>query len=145
MRVQTLNRRKVRASYAIVLLLSAFLLYPPSLLAGEICFSEETAGGMVVELERNALLKEQLILQEQMTKEISQQVDSLKEIVRLQKEQLEVSNNMIESQKKLAEAQDANCRQMIKAAKPTFLDNVKSNVLAGGVGAVLAVVAILLL
>jgi len=29
--------------------------------------------------------------------------------------------------------------------KPTFLDNVKSNVLAGGVGAVLAVVAILLL
>ena len=145
MRVQTLNRRKVWASYGIALLLSAFLLCPPSLRAGEICFSEEVAGGMVVELERNALLKEQLVLQEQMTRELSQQVDSLKEIVRLQKEQLEASNNMIESQKKLAEAQEANCRQMIKAAKPTFLDNVKSNVLAGGVGAVLAVVAILLL
>jgi hypothetical protein len=45
----------------------------------------------------------------------------------------------------IAEAQDANCRQLIKAAKPTFLDNVKSNVLAGGVGAVLVLVAILLL
>ena len=100
---------------------------------------------MVVELERNALLKEQLVLQEQMTRELSQQVDSLKEIVRLQKEQIDASNNMIESQKKMAEAQDANCRQLLKAAKPTFLDNVKSNVLAGGVGAVLAVVAILLL
>ena len=100
---------------------------------------------MVVELERNALLKEQLVLQEQMTRELSQQVESLKEIVRLQKEQIEASTNMIESQKKLAEAQDANCQQLVKAAKPTFMENVKSNVLAGGVGAVLAVVAIILL
>ena len=145
MRVQISNRHKVWTSYAIVLLLSAFLFCPPNLRAGEICFSEEVAGRMVVELERNALLKEQLVLQEQMTRELSQQVDSLKEIVRLQKEQIDASNNMIESQKKMAEAQDANCRQLIKAAKPTFLDNVKSNVLAGGVGAVLAVVAILLL
>jgi hypothetical protein len=80
-----------------------------------------------------------------MTRELSQQVESLKEMVRLQKEQLEASNNLVESHKKLAEIQDANCRQMVKTAKPTFLDNVKSNVLAGGVGAVLAVVVILLL
>ena len=127
------------------MLLSAFLLCPPSLWAGEICFSEEVAGPMVVELERNALLKEQLVLQEGMTRELSQQVESLKEMVRLQKEQIEASNNLVESQKKLAEAQDANCQQLIKATKPTFLDNVKNNVLAGGVGAVLAVMAILLL
>lgn len=52
---------------------------------------------------------------------------------------------MIESQKKLADAQDANCWQLIKAAKPTFLYNFKNNVLAGGVGAVLTLVAIILL
>ena len=40
---------------------------------------------------------------------------------------------------------DNDCQQLITAAKPTFLDNVKSNILAGGVGAVLPVVAILLL
>jgi len=100
---------------------------------------------MVVELERNALLKEQLVLQEGMTRELSQQAESLKEMVRIQKEQIEASNNLVESQKKLAEAQDANCQQLLKAAKPTFMDSVKSNVLAGGVGAMLSLVAILLL
>lgn len=55
------------------------------------------------------------------------------------------TNSIVEVHKKLAEAQDANCQQLLKAAKPTFLDNAKSNVLAGGVGGVLAVVAILLL
>ena len=73
------------------------------------------------------------------------QLDILKETIRIQKEQVDVATAAMGAQKKLAEVQDANCRQLIKAAKPTFLDNIKNNVLAGGVGAVLAVVAILLL
>ncbi len=98
-----------------------------------------------MELERIANLGRQVELLEQGTAEMQAQLDILKETIRIQKEQVDVASAAMEAQKKLAEAQDANCRQLIKAAKPTFLDNVKNNVLAGGVGAVLAVVAILLL
>ena len=98
-----------------------------------------------MELERTANLGRQVKLLEQGTAEMQAQLDILKETIRIQKEQVDVATAAMEAQKKLAEAQDANCRQLLKAAKPTFLDNVKSNVLSGGVGAVLAVVAILLL
>ena len=98
-----------------------------------------------MELERTANLGKQIGLLEQGTAEMQAQLDILKEAIRIQKEQVDVATAAIEAQKKLAEVQDANCKQLIKEAKPTFLDNVKNNVLAGGVGAVLAVVAILLL
>jgi len=100
---------------------------------------------MVLELERTANLGKQVELLEQGTAEMQTQLDILKETIRIQKEQVDVATVALEAQKKLVEIQDANCRQMVKAAKPTFLDNVKSNVLAGGVGAVLVVVVILLL
>lgn len=98
-----------------------------------------------MELERTANLGRQVELLEQGTAEMRAQLDILKETIRIQKEQVDVANAAMEAQKNLAETQDANCRQLLKAAKPTFLDNVKSNVLAGGAGAVLAVLAILLL
>jgi len=98
-----------------------------------------------MELERTANLGKQVELSEQGTAEMQAQLDILKETIHIQKEQVDVATAALEAQKKLAEAQDANCQQLIKAAKPTFMENVKSNVLAGGVGALLAVVAILLL
>jgi hypothetical protein len=98
-----------------------------------------------MELERTANLGKQVRLLEQGTAEMQVQLDILKETIRIQKEQVDVATASLVAQKNLAEIQDANCQQLIKAAKPTFMDNVKNNVLAGGVGAVLAVVAILLL
>lgn len=98
-----------------------------------------------MELERTANLGKQVELLEQGTAEMQAQLDILKETVRIQKEQFDVATAALEAQKKLAEAQEANCRQLIKAAKPTFMDNVKSNLLVGGVGAMLTVVVILLL
>jgi hypothetical protein len=100
---------------------------------------------MVMELERTANLGKQVELLEQGAAEMQAQLDILKETIRIQKEQVDVATATMEAQKKLAEVQDANCQQLIKAAKPSFLDNVKNNVFAGGVGAVLAVMAILLL
>ena len=100
---------------------------------------------MVVELEQTANLAKQVGLLEQGTAEMQAQLGILKETVRIQKEQADLANAALETQKKLSEAQDANCQQMIEAARPTFMDNVKNNVLAGGVGAMLAVVAMLLL
>lgn len=98
-----------------------------------------------MELERTANLGKQVALLEQGTAALQAQLDILKETVRIQKEQVDVATAALEAQKKLAEVQDENCQQLIKDAKPTFMDNVKNNLLASGVGAVLAVVAILLL
>lgn len=131
--------------FALASLLWGILLCNDGYAQGSICFSEEVAAKMVVELERTANLGRQVSLLEQGTAEMQAQLDILKETVRIQKEQVDVATAALETQRKFADAQDANCQQLIKAAKPTFMDNVKSNVLAGGVGAVLAVVAILLL
>ena len=131
--------------FALAFLLWGILPCPDGYGQGSVCFSEDVAGKMVMELERTANLGRQVELLEQGTAEMRAQLDILKETIRIQKEQVDVATAALEAQKKLAEVQDANCQQLIKAAKPTFLDNVKNNVLAGGVGAVLAVVAILLL
>ena len=131
--------------FVLAFLLWGILPCPDSYAQGSICFSENVAGKMVMELERTANLGRQVELLEQGTAEMRAQLDILKETIRIQKEQVDAATAAMEAQKKLAEVQDENCRQLLKAAKPTFLDNVKNNVLAGGVGAVLAVVAILLL
>ena len=131
--------------FALASLLWGILLCHDGYAQGSICFSEDVARKMVVELERTDNLAKQVGLLEQGTTEMQAQLDILKETVRIQKEQVDVATAALEVQRKLAQAQDANCKQLIKEAKPTFIDNLKSNVLAGGVGAVLAVVAILLL
>jgi len=131
--------------FALALLLLGILPCHNGYAQGAVCFSEDVAGKMVVDLERTANLGKQVGLLEQGTAEMQAQLDILKETIRIQKEQVDVATAALETQRKIAEAQDANCKQLIKEAKPTFIDNVKSNVLAGGVGAVLAVVAILLL
>lgn len=98
-----------------------------------------------MELERTGNLAKQVGLLEQGTAEMQAQLDILKETVRIQKEQVDMATTALETQRKLAEAQDSNCQELIEAAKPSFMDNVKSNVLAGGVGAVLAIVVLLFL
>jgi hypothetical protein len=52
---------------------------------------------------------------------------------------------MAEMTAKMGEAKEKLFEQELKAAQPTFMDKVKTNVLAGGIGAVLATVVILLL
>ena len=145
MNTQMSLRLRLILRFALAFLFWGILHCPDGYAQGPVCFSENVAGKMVMELERTANLGRQVVLLEQGTAEMQSQLDILKETIRIQKEQVDVATAAIEAQKKLAEVQDANCQQLIKAAKPTFLDNVKNNVLAGGVGAVLAVVAILLL
>lgn len=44
-----------------------------------------------------------------------------------------------------SDMKDKACQEQVKAATPSFMDKLKSNFLAGGIGAVLAAVVILLL
>ncbi len=73
------------------------------------------------------------------------QVDILKGTIKLMQDQIEVYKSMGETMKAMGETKDKLCAEQIKAATPTFWDNVKSNVLAGGVGAALLGVILVLL
>jgi hypothetical protein len=46
---------------------------------------------------------------------------------------------------KMGEMQDKACKEQIKAATPTFMQRLQQNFLAGGIGAAIAAVVILLL
>lgn len=129
----------------LALLLWVILLFPPSSAAQGVCFDDKMAGDMVVALERAKISEQQLEVSAGTNAELLQQKEILKETIKPREDQIAVYKNMIEMQNTLGEAKDKVCAEQIKAASPTFMDKVKSNVLAGGVGAALAVLAILLL
>ena len=70
-----------------------------------ICFSEEQVKKMVVELESVEDYKEQIELLKQANDELTKQILALKEINKLQQEQLKISEQTIESYKKLLDTQ----------------------------------------
>jgi len=70
-----------------------------------ICFSEEQVKKMVVELENVEDYKEQIELLKQANDELTKQILALKEINKLQQEQLKISEQTIESYKKLLDTQ----------------------------------------
>ena len=132
-------------SYAIALLLWVILLFPGSSSAQEICFDEKVAGEMLVALEQAKIAEQQLEVAAGTNAELLQQKELLKGTISLMQDQIDVYKNMVDMQNKIADAKDKLFEQQLKAATPTFMDKVKNNIVAGGVGAVLAVVAILLL
>lgn len=98
-----------------------------------------------MELERIPNLRQQLIIQEQITGELTSQRDTLIETVRLQKEQVSLANETIKAQEQLAKVSDENCKKQIEAAQPSFWHRLGTHVGAFGVGAVIAAVLVLLL
>ena len=89
--------------FAFALLLWGILPCHDGYAQGSVCFSEDVAGKMVMELERTANLGKQVALLEQGTAEMQAQLDILKETIRLQKEQVDAATVALEAQKKLAE------------------------------------------
>jgi hypothetical protein len=132
-------------SCVIALLLSVILLCPLSSFAQDACFDDATAGRMVVALEQAKIAEQQLSVAAGSNAELQQQAEILKGTIKLMQDQIDIYKNMVDMQNKMADAKDKLFEQQLKAATPTFMDKVKNNIVAGGVGAVLAVVAILLL
>ncbi len=100
---------------------------------------------MVVSLEQAKIAEQQLSIVARSNTELQQQVDILKGTIKLYEDQIVVYKNMIDMQNKMSDAKDKAFEQQLKAATPTFMDKVKSNFLAGGIGAILTGVVILLL
>ena len=96
------------------------------------CFTEEDTKKIVVELENSADYQEQVSLLKDANSELEKQIVSLKEINKLQQEQLEISKQTIESYKNLLNAQKEAYEKEIENSKPSIWGRIFAG--AGGLG-----------
>jgi len=100
---------------------------------------------MIVELEKMGLIQQQLSLQEQSTNSVKEEAKALREIVNVQKEQVDLKDKAITDLQRIATTQDENCKKLVEAAKPSFWSRFGTHAAALGVGGIIAAVLVLLL
>jgi hypothetical protein len=100
---------------------------------------------MVVALERARISEAQLQAQAGGNSELQVQVDILRGTIKLYEDQIAVYKSMAEMNVKLSDLKDKACEAQVKAATPTFWENIGKYFTGAGIGAALAGVAILLL
>lgn len=136
------NRLRTIRKLGIGLLGLVLFLFPPSSFA-DVCFDDDTAGRMVVTLEQAKITLEQLQLSEEKTAEVQKQVDILTKTIVLLEGQIEAYELMMVNNKQMSEAKDKVCQEQIKAATPTFMDNLQKYMVGAGAGAVIVGLIIL--
>jgi hypothetical protein len=106
---------------------------------------------MIVALEKCKLIEQELTATAGASEELKQQIAILKESIRamegliaLQKQKEEMYQNMLEMDKALMAAKDKSCREQIKAAKPTFFQELGKYSAGGVAGAIIVGVLLLL-
>ena len=139
-----LNLRKQTLKYAAVSLLLAIFLFPLNSHA-EVCFDDITSGKMVVALEQAKITEQQLSTKLEGNTELQNQIDILRNTIKLYEEQIIVYNNMTEMNKRMGELKDKACADQVKAATPTFMDNMKKYLVGMGIGGLLVGIAIVVL
>jgi hypothetical protein len=128
----------------IALLLLGILLCPLSSFA-QVAFDDATAGKMVVALEQARIAEKQLEVQAGENTELQGQLDILKGTIKLMEEQAVIYQNLIAMNKQMSDAKDKACAEAIKAASPTWWDNMSKYLTGMGVGGLLVGVLVLVL
>lgn len=128
----------------LILIFIGLLLIGPSAYA-DVCFTDDVAGKMVVELEQCRMQKDDIDI-------YKQTVANLEEQVRMQDEMLEVYKNSFTKMKeqiggwqKLVDDQKEYCEAAIKKAKPSLINRIITGAGLMGIGGLIAVGLILLL
>ena len=117
-------------SWVINLLISIFVLLLPSLVFSQkqnkpiICFSEETAKKMVVEIEQCRITNKQIEVLIKENQELKKQIEYLKAIIELQKKQLQISKEAIENLREIINYQNKAYKHLYKKS---FYDKIKEN------------------
>ena len=117
-------------NWVISLLISIFVLLLPSLAFSQkqsepiICFSEETAKRMVVEIEQCRITNKQIEVLIKENQELRKQIEYLKTIVELQKKQLQISRETIENLQEIINYQNEAYKHLYKES---FYDKIKEN------------------
>ena len=97
-----------------------------------VCFKEEDAKKMVVELENARDYEDEIDLLKKGNLEIEKQITLLKEANKLQNEQLDISKKTIDSYKELLQAQKDAYEKKIENEKPSIWGKFFAAI--GGVG-----------
>jgi hypothetical protein len=127
---------------AISLCVNAAAFAGESAPAPDVCFSEDQAEGIVVDLEKGKNLAEQVELYKQANAELEQQVKLLKEIGELQKQQVEVGQRAIAQYQKIIRYQGEAYERVIKDSKPSLFKRLIDVVGFIGIGALLGILVL---
>lgn len=106
---------------SVVFIILGILFYSSVGESQNICFHQDVAGKIVVEIEECRNLKAQIQLYKQAVEELETQRNILKEIVALQKEQVEIADKTIKRQTELLNLQKEMYERELKEAKPSFI------------------------
>ena len=101
-----------------------------------ICFTEKTAGKMVVELEKCRITNKQVENLVKENQELEKQIEYLKTIIELQKKELEISKQTIENLQTIIDYQNKAYKNVYRK---TFFDKVKENNLFLTIGILIGV------
>ena len=140
------------------LLLLAFLLFPKVSVAQEQSASPPAssdptiAARMLVVIEQKTICEQQLDTggegQEELKNKIAildEKIQLLQDISNLKDEKIQTYENIIEMNKQMSEAKDKACADAVKAASPTWWENMSKYLVGIGIGGLLTGAAILLL
>lgn len=104
-----------------------------------VCFTENDAGQIVVQLEKTKLLEEEIDLLKLKSDELSKQITLLEEQKKKQQEQLEVAQKTIDSYKSLLETQKQAYEEQIKKSKPSVMKQLGTILGSIGIGVLIGV------
>jgi septation ring formation regulator EzrA len=99
---------------------------------------------MVVALEQARYTEQQLTVMVEENGELQKQLDIVKATVKLLEDQIAAYKTFQDTMKSLSEAKDEACKAEIKAARPTFWQNLQKYFVGMGIGGLLVGVACLL-
>lgn len=122
----------------VILLFSCSCLYAEDI----ICYKPEVASKIVVDLQKANFTNQELIATQKLNDELKVQIESLNQIITLQKEQINILDSGMSSYKDLLKIQKEGYEKEIKAAKPSLLDTLLKS--AGLLGAGIIIGALLI-
>ena len=135
----------MRISVSGLLLLGILLCLPSNSAAQNVCWDSTTAGKMVMALEQRNYCEQQLLVKNDAEAELQKQLDIKTGTIKLLEEQIVIYKSMVEMQNKLSETKDKLHADELKAAKPTFWDNLGKIGIGIGIGMVLTIGVVLVL
>lgn len=107
-----------------------------------ICFSEEDAKKIVVQLEDLADYKDQVEILKQQNQELLKQIELLKTINKLQQDQIVLSTQAITNLNEVIKSQKNAYEKKIEEEKPSILNKLYTTVGTLGVGVLIGILLI---
>lgn len=96
-------------------------------------------------MEQARFTEQQLVVMAEQNGELQKQLDIVKATVKLLEEQIIAYKTYQETLKALSDAKDEACKEQIKAATPTFWQNLQKYFVGVGIGGLLVGIGVLLL